>query len=104
MAKIVVSAFDSQQKAAHLLDSAIANGFDSRCLFIINPVEVGGSPVRSLMPSLPSIQARLYQRHLQTGDFLLVARVAESEVASLIKLLQSTGGHHIEAFDQLNAA
>ena len=104
MAKIVVSAFDNQQKAVRLFNSAIASGFDSRSLSVINPTEVGVAPISSLMPSLPAIQARLYQKHLRMGDCLLVAQVTESDVARLIKLLQSTGGHHIEAFDQLNAA
>ena len=104
MAKIVVSAFDNQQKAMRLFNSAIASGFDSRSLSIINPAEDGAVPINSLMPNLPAIQARLYQRHLRMGDYLLVAEVTESEVARLIKLLQSTGGHHIEAFDRLNAA
>jgi hypothetical protein len=53
---------------------------------------------------VPSIQARLYRKHLQQGESLLVAQVPENEVARLIKLLQATGGRQIEAFDQINAS
>jgi|SRR5918911_663786 hypothetical protein len=99
MAKTIVSAFDNQQKAVGLLNSAIASGFDSRSLSVINPAEARATPIRTLMPNLPGTQARLYQKHLRMGDSLFVAQVTEADVPCLIKLLQSTGGHHIEAFD-----
>ncbi|HEX8845723.1 MAG TPA: hypothetical protein VF791_13810 [Pyrinomonadaceae bacterium] len=102
MAKTIISAFDDRRKAARLLDSAIENGFDSRCLSVINPAEAG--LIRALMAEVPGIQVRLYQQHLRMGDCLLVAQVTEADVPRLIKLLQSTGGHHIEAFDQVKAA
>lgn len=102
MAKTVISAFNDRQNAVRLLDSAIASGFDSRRLSVINPTEGGINPISSLMPNVPGIQARLYQNHLRMGDSLLVAQVTEADVPRLIKLLQSTGGHHIEAFDQGN--
>ena len=104
MSKTIVSAFDSQQTATCLLDSAIASGFDSRYFSLISPANTEEPPLDSLKQVVPSIQARLYQKHLRRGDSLLVAQVPEDEVARLIKLLQSTGGHHIEAFDQVNAA
>ena len=102
MSKTIVSAFDNQQKAARLLDSAIASGLDSRFFYVINPAESRSTPLNSLVPNVPGIQARLYQKHLQKGDSLLVAQVKEDDVPRLIKLLQSTGGHHIEAFDQVS--
>jgi hypothetical protein len=55
-----------------------------------------------MMGKLPGIPARLYQNHLRSGDCLFVAQVSEDEVPRLIKLLQSIGGHDIEAFDQVN--
>jgi hypothetical protein len=103
MSKTIVSTFDSQQKAAGLLDSAIASGLDSRFLHVINPAESRATPLTSLVPDVPGIHARLYQKHLQMGDSLLVAQVKEDDVSQLIKLLQSKGGHHIEAFDQVKA-
>ena len=99
MSKTIVSAFDSQQTATHLLASAIASGFDSRFFSVINSAETEDSRLDSLKRVVPSIQARLYQRHLRQGESLLVAQVPEDDVARLIKLLQSTGGRHIEAFD-----
>ena len=102
MAKTVVSAFDHEQAAARILDSVVASGFDAHLFSIIDPLSTRAAPVDSMMPDLPSVQARLYQKHLRRGDSLLVARVSENDVARLIKLLQSTGGHHIEAFDQVN--
>jgi hypothetical protein len=102
MAKTVVSAFDHQQAATHILDSVVAGGFDAHLFSIIDPLAARASPVDSMMTDVPSVQARLYQKHLRMGDSLLVARVSENDVARLIKLLQSTGGHHIEAFDQVN--
>jgi hypothetical protein len=102
MSKTIVSAFDSQQTAARLLASATANGFDSSFFSVINAAGED-VPLDSLKRVLPSIQARLYRKHLQRGESLLVAGVPESEVARLIKLLQSTGGRRIEAFDQVNS-
>ena len=101
MSKTIVSAFDNQQKAARLLDTAIASGFDSHLFSVINLAENRASPLNSLMLNVPGIQARLYQKHLRMGDSLLVAQVKEDDVPRLIRLLQSTGGHHIEAFDQV---
>jgi hypothetical protein len=104
MSKTIVSAFDNRQKAARLLDSAVASGFDSRYFSVISPAEKEGATLYSLMPGVPGIQARVYQKHLQMGDSLLVAQVAEDDVQRLIRLLQSTGGQDIEAFDRINAA
>lgn len=104
VSKTIVSAFDNQQKAARLLDSAIASGFDSRSFSVISLTEKKEMTLRSLMPNLPGVEARAYQSHLQMGASLLVAEVAEDDVPRLIKLLQSTGGHHIEAFDRIKAA
>ena len=103
MSKTIVSAFDNQQEAARLVDSAIASGFDSRLFSVINPAEDNSLPINSMMGKLPGIQARLYNNHLRCGDCLFVAQVTEEEVPRLIKLLQSIGGHDIEAFDQANA-
>ena len=104
MSKTIVSAFDNQQKAARLLDSAIASGFDSRYFSVICPAEKEATTLQSLVPDVPGIQARVYQNHLRMGDSLLVAQVAENDVPRLIRLLQSIGGQHIEAFDRINAA
>jgi hypothetical protein len=101
MSKTIVSAFDSQQKAAHLLDSAIASGLDSRFFQVIDPAESRAAALNSLAPNVPRIQASLYRKHLRMGDSLLIAEVKEADVPQLIKLLQSKGGHHIEAFDQV---
>ena len=103
MSKTIVSAFDSQQKAARLLDSAIASGLDSRFLHVIGLAESRATSLTSLVPGVPGIHARLYLKHLQMGDSLLVAQVEEDDVPQLIKLLQSKGGHHIEAFDQVKS-
>ena len=99
MSKTIVSTFESRQTAKSLLDSAIASGFDSRLFSVITPTEAENHPLKSLMCGVPGIFARQYLRHLQKGDSLLVAQIPESDVARLIKLLQTTGGHHIEAFD-----
>ena len=104
MPKTIVSAFDDRQKAARLVDSAIASGFDSRYFSVINPADTNNPPPNPLMCNLPGAQARLYQNHLRCGDYLLVAQVNEDDVPRLIRLLQSKGGHHIEAFDQRNLA
>ena len=105
MSKTIVSAFDSQKTATRLLDSAVASGFDSRFFSVINnSAGTEEHPLNSLKHVVPSIQARLYRKHLQRGESLLVAQVPESQVARLIKLLQTTGGRHIEAFDQMNTS
>ena len=102
MAKTIVSAFDSPQSATRLLASAIASGFDSRLFSVISPTGGEGKPFDLLKRLVPSILARLYQKHLKRGDSLLIAQVPEDDVTRLIKLLQSTGGRDIEAFDQVN--
>jgi hypothetical protein len=103
MAKTVVSAFDHQRAAARILESVVASGFDAHLFSIIDPQAAKPAPaVNAIWTDLPSVQARLYQKHLRMGDSLLVARVSENDVARLIKLLQSTGGHHIEAFDPVD--
>jgi len=104
MSKTIVSTFDSQQKATRLLASAVASGFDSRFFSVINSAGAEKTPLDSLKQVVPSIEARVYREHLQRGESLLVAQVPENEVARLIKLLQNTGGRHIEAFDQIKAA
>lgn len=104
MSKTIVSAFDSQKTARRLLASAVASGFDSRSFSVINSTATEEPPLDSLKRVVPSIEARIYSNHLRRGESLLVAQVPESEVARLIKLLQSTGGRHIEAFDEVNAA
>jgi hypothetical protein len=104
MSKTIVSAFDNQQTATRLLASAIDSGFDSRFFSLINPAEAEETRLDSLRRVVPGIQVRLYRQHLQMGDSLLIAQVAEDEVVRLIKLLQSTGGHHIEAFDAVNSS
>jgi hypothetical protein len=103
MSKTIVSTFESRQTAKSILDSAIASGFDSRLFSVITPTETQeGHPLKSLMCGVPGIYARQYLRHLQKGDSLLVAQIPENDVARLIKLLQTTGGHHIEAFDPVS--
>ena len=104
MAKTVVSAFDHQQAAARILESVVASGFDAHLFSIIDPTYARQARVDAIWIDVPSVQARLYQKHLRKGDSLLVARVSENDVARLIKLLQSTGGHHIEAFDPVNTS
>ena len=103
MSNTIVSACHSRQTATSLIDSARANGFDSRCFSLISP-ETGEPALDSLSAMVPSIQARVYRQYLQMGDSLLVAQVSEEDVARLIKLLQTRGGQHIEAFDQVNAS
>ena len=100
MAKTIVSAFHHQE-AFQILDSVLASGFDSQRFSVINST-AAAEPFDSMMHDVPSIQARLYRKHLRSGDSLLVARVSDRDVARLIKLLQSTGGQHIEAFDPVN--
>jgi hypothetical protein len=99
VSKTVVSAFDNQQQAARIIDSVAASGFDPGLFSVIDPNAAQGARLDWMAQDVPSIQARLYQKHLQKGESLLVARVSENDVARLIKLLQSTGGYHIEAFD-----
>ena len=99
MSKTIVSACDSRQTATRFLASAVASGFDSRFFSLITPAETGEAPFDSLNGIVPSIQARLYRKHLRKGNSLIVAEVPENDVARLIRLLQTTGGHHIEAFD-----
>ena len=102
MSKTVVSAFDNQQMAARIIDSVAASGFDPDLFSVIDPHAAQGARLDWMVHDVPSIQARLYQKHLQMGESLLVARVSENDVARLIKLLQSTGGYHIEAFDPVD--
>jgi hypothetical protein len=104
MSKTIVSAFDSQKTATRLLASAVASGFDSSFFSVINAAETGNPPLDSLKRVVPSIEARVYRKHLQRGEALLVAEVPENEVARLIRLLQTTGARHIEAFDQVKTA
>jgi hypothetical protein len=99
MSKTIVSTFESGQTAKSLLDSAIASGFDSRLFSVITPAETEESPLKSLMCSVPGTFARQYLKHLRRGNSLFVAQIPENDVPRLIKLLQTTGGHHIEAFD-----
>src|SRR5215213_5801491 len=101
MAKTIVSAFDSQQSATRLLASAAASGFDSRLFSVISPAGTEASRFDSLRRLVPGVLARLYQKHLSKGDSVLIAQVPEDKVTRLIKLLQSTGGRDIEAFDQV---
>jgi hypothetical protein len=93
MSKTIVSAFDNQQQAARLLDSAIASGFDSRYFSVICPAEKEATTLQSLVPDVPGIQARVYQKHLRMGDSLLVAQVAENDVPRLIRLLHQPAGN-----------
>lgn len=103
MAKTIVSAFESQQSATRLLASATASGFDSRLFSVISLAGSEGKTFDSLKRLAPSILARLYQKHLKRGDSVLIAQVPEDDVTRLIKLLQSTGGRDIEAFDQVGS-
>lgn len=99
MAKTIISAFDSTQVAARVLDSAINGGFDSRLFSVITPKRDDATGLDSLIKDVPSISARLYKQALKKGESLLVARIPEDEVKRLIRLLQAAGGNHIEAFD-----
>lgn len=104
MAKTIVSAFQDPEMAAQVLNSIVSNGFDSRLFSVIKPAPSTLWPFDSVLHEMPSVQARVYKKDLRMGDSLLVARVKEADVARLIKLLQSTGGRHIEAFDTVRAA
>lgn len=99
MAKTIISAFDSTQVAARVLDSAISGGFDSRLFSVITPKRGDSVGLDSLIKGVPSISARLYKQALKEGESLLVARIPEDEVKRLISLLQAAGGNYIEAFD-----
>ena len=99
MAKTIISAFDSPQLAARVLDSAISGGFDSQLFSVITAKRGDGARLDSMIGGVPSISARLYKRALKKGESLLVARIPENDVKRLIKLLQSAGGSYIEAFD-----
>ncbi len=103
MAKTIVSAFNDSETAAQVLQSIVSDGFDRRGFSVIEPARAS-MPETDFPPlhDVTSIQARLYRKDLQMGRPLLVARVREGEVARLIKLLQSIGGYHIEAFDPVN--
>lgn len=106
MAKTIVSAFHSSEAAAQVLNSIVSDGFDSRLVSVIEPARAAAAarPFDSVLHDVTSIQARLYQKDLRMGDSLLVARVNERDVTRLIKLLQSIGGHHIEAFDPVKGS
>ncbi|HYE65851.1 MAG TPA: hypothetical protein VD966_09715 [Pyrinomonadaceae bacterium] len=104
MAKTIISAFDNQQLAGRVLDSLISSGFDSHLFSLIGSKDGGENSLDSVMRDVPSVQARLYQGYLRSGDSLLVAHVSDEDVAPLIRLLQSGGGHQIEAFDPVNVA
>lgn len=104
MAKTIVSAFHSSQTAAEALNSMISRGLDSRLFSVIEPARTAARPFDSVLHDVPGVQARLYRKDLRMGDSLLVARVSEGDVARFIKFLQSTGGHHIEAFDTIRNA
>jgi hypothetical protein len=99
MDKTIISAFDSPQVAARVLNSAITGGFDAGLFSVITPKRDDGAALDFPMKDVPSISARLYQQALKKGESLLVARIPESEVKRLISLLQAAGGNHIEAFD-----
>jgi hypothetical protein len=103
MAKTIVSAFRSSA-AAQVLNSIVSDGFDSRLFSVIEPERAAAPAFDSALHDVTSIQTRLYKKDLRMGDSLLVARVNERDVARLIKLLQSIGGHHIEAFDTVKAS
>ncbi len=99
MAKTIISAFESPQSAAQVLDSVISGGFDSHLFSVITPKRGDSARLDSMMGGVPSISARLYKHVLKKGESLLVARIPESDVKRLIRLLQSAGGYYIEAFD-----
>src|SRR5215210_2228286 len=97
MTKTVISAFDNPQVAAQFLNSAVSSGFDSHLFSLINAKADERPPIDAVIGDVPSIPARLYKQALQHGESLLVARIAESDVQRLIRLLQAAGGSHIEA-------
>jgi hypothetical protein len=106
MAKTIVSAFHSSEAAAQVLNSIVSDGFDSRLFSVIEPARaaIAVRSFDSALNDVTSIQASLYRKDLRMGESLLVARVNERDVARLIKLLQSIGGHHIEAFDPVTGS
>ena len=104
MAKTVFSAFDGPQQANQILDLVSIGGFDTQHFRVIKSRAAKGGSLESFMRAVPSIPARLYQRYLHQGNSLLVGQVPENDVARLIKLLQSIGGHHIEAFEATRRA
>jgi hypothetical protein len=105
MAKTIVSAFHTSEAATQVLNSIVSDGFDSRAFSVIEPTRTAAaSSFDSMLHDVTSLQARLYQRDLRKGDSLLVARVNERDVARLIQLLQSIGGHHIEAFEPVKGS
>ena len=99
MAKTIISAFDSPQIVARVLDYAISGGFDSQLFSVITSKRVDGARLDSMIKGVPSISVRLYKQVLEEGESLLVAHIPENDVKRLIKLLQAAGGNHIEAFD-----
>jgi hypothetical protein len=99
MSKMIISAFD-KQAANRVSDSLAAGGFDSKICSVLTMSQLEGS-LGPVMSDLPSIQARLYQKHLKNGNLIFVARVSDKEVASLIRVLQAAGGQLIEAFDPI---
>ena len=101
MAKTVVSTFRSQEAATQVLSSFISKGFDSRQLSVIEAADEAEAGPASILDQMPTLQARIYRGDLKKGAKVFVARVSERDVARIIRLLQSTGGRHIEAFDSL---
>lgn len=97
MAKTIISAFDSPQEVARVLDYAASGGFESCRFSVITAKREDG--LDSVIKEVPSISARLYKQALKKGESLLVARTPENEVKRLISLLQAAGGNYIEAFD-----
>jgi hypothetical protein len=104
IAKTIVSAFHSSEAAAQVLNSIVSDGFDSHLFSVIEPARTAVPAFDSALHDVTRTQAHLYKNDLRRGDSLLVARVRERDVARLIKLLQSIGGHHIEAFDPLEGS
>ncbi|HEY0005045.1 MAG TPA: hypothetical protein VGB17_09565 [Pyrinomonadaceae bacterium] len=104
MSKTVVSVFYSQEAATQVLHSIIKGGFDSQQVSLIEPTRDAEDSGDAILDHVPPLQARLYRRDLKQGASLFVARVPERDVARLIRLLQTTGGHHIEALDSLRAS
>lgn len=99
MAKTIISAFDSPQMAARVLNSVISGGFDSQLFSVITPKRDESGRLDTIIKGVPSISARLYKQALKKGESLLVARIHENDVKRLIRILQASGGNHIEAFD-----
>jgi hypothetical protein len=104
MAKTIVSAFHSSEAATQVLNSIVSDGFDSHLFSVIEPARAAAPACDFALHDVTSLQARLYQKDLRMGDSLLVARVNERDVARIIRLLQSIGGHHIEAFEPVKGS